>query len=79
MSFIPVIINPVQVRYVKTIVGWYNLYLADYPEKAAVNVSPEQFAQLFPAISPKTRLGCDQMDFACAESLFGSLKELKIA
>lgn len=75
----PLIINPVQVRYVKTVVGWYNLYLVDYPHVKPVNLSPAQFADIFPEVSPKTRLGCDEIDRTYAKSLFGSLLVSKTA
>lgn len=64
----------VQVKFVRTIVGWYNVYLVDYPSVKPVNLSPDQFAEIFPATSSKARLGCDEMDKSFAESLFGTLQ-----
>ena len=75
----PLIVNPVQVKFVRTIVGWYNVYLADKPNVKPVNLSPEQFRELFPAVSPKARLGCDELDSRVARSLFASLRVSKTA
>ncbi|EKN66052.1 hypothetical protein BABA_17452 [Neobacillus bataviensis LMG 21833] len=66
--FIPLIINPVQVKYVRTVVGWYNVYLAG-EDKPFANLSPDQFFALFPQVSKKARYGCDVMDPDCAHSL----------
>lgn len=77
--FKPLIINPVQVRYVKTVVGWYNLYLVDYPHIKPVNMSPAKFAEILPEVSPRATIGCDELDRKFAESLFGSLCASKTA
>ena len=77
--FKPLIINPVQVKYVKTVVGWYNLYLVDYPNVKPVNLSPVQFAEIFPEVSPKAKLGCDEIDRTFAKSLFASFADSKTA
>lgn len=77
--FKPLIINPVQVRYVKTVLDWYNLYLVDYPHVKPVNLSPAQFAEIFPEVSLKARLGCDELDRTYAKSLFASFADLQSA
>ncbi|RFU71015.1 hypothetical protein D0469_03485 [Peribacillus saganii] len=63
----------VQVRFVKTIVGWYNLYLSDAPETSFVNLSPDKFSELLPGVSAKARYGCNELSAEMAVSLFGSL------
>lgn len=75
----PLIFNPVQVKYVRTIVGWYNVYLVNYPKVNPVNLSPEQFREIFPSISPKARLGCDEIDRTYVKTLFGSFPGSKTA
>jgi hypothetical protein len=75
----PLIIKPVQVKFVKTVVGWYNLYLVDYPHVKPVNLSPAQFAEIFPDVSPKARLGCDEIDRDFAKTLFASFADCKTA
>lgn len=75
----PLILNPVQVRYVKTVVGWYNVYLADKPSVKPVTMSPEQFREILPEVSPKARFGCDEIDRKLAKSLFNSLRVSKTA
>ena len=70
----------IQVRYVKTIVGWYNLYLASYDPRPPVPVSPAKMSELFADISPKAKYGCGQISAAQAEEIFGnSLNGVKIA
>lgn len=77
--FEAIIVNPVQVKYVRTVVGWWNVYLADSPGSKTVNLSPEQFRLIFPGVSPKARLGCGELDRTLAQNLFGSLVISKIA
>lgn len=77
----PLILDPVpvQVKYVRTIVGWYNVYLADKPNVKPVNLSPDKFSEIFPHVSPKARLGCDEIDRTYAKSLFASIEVSKTA
>jgi hypothetical protein len=73
----------VQIRYVKTIVGWFNLYVVngDPNPPMPVTVSPEKMEQLLPEISKKTKFGCGEITAVQAEALFvgDSLKEARIA
>jgi hypothetical protein len=69
---------PKQIRIVRSIVGFFNLYLVDHAEQPQVTVSPEKFAELFPSFSPKLRFGCGEISQALAAELF-TLKEVKSA
>ncbi|MEH7460285.1 hypothetical protein V7183_24710 [Bacillus sp. JJ1127] len=62
------IAQKVQVNYRKTIVGWYNVYIAE--TESFVNISPQQFRELLPHISPNTQCGCDELSYAAFENLF---------
>ncbi|PFP30120.1 hypothetical protein COJ96_06790 [Bacillus sp. AFS073361] len=69
-----------QVRYVKTIVGWWNLYLVSHNPQAPVTVPPARMTELFAEISPKAKFGCGEISAAQAKELFGeNLKEVRIA
>jgi hypothetical protein len=69
-----------QVRIVRSIVGFFNLYLVDHAEQPRVTVSPEKFAELFPSFSPKLRFGCGEISQVQAIELFGeTLKEVNVA
>ncbi|MEH7460180.1 hypothetical protein V7183_24145 [Bacillus sp. JJ1127] len=58
----------VQVYYRKTIVGWYNVYISE--TERSVNISPQQFKELFPHVNPNTQYGCDELRYAEFEELF---------
>lgn len=45
-----------QIKYVKTVVGWYNVYVNG--NQLALNVAPELFRSLFPQVDKNTALGC---------------------
>lgn len=45
-----------QIKYVKTVVGWYNVYLNN--EIEPFNMPPERFFKLFPQVDRKATLGC---------------------
>ncbi|MDF1510191.1 hypothetical protein PZE06_18820 [Robertmurraya sp. DFI.2.37] len=75
----PLIVKPVQVKFVKTVVGYWNLYLVDYPHVKPVNLSPAQFREIFPEVSPKARLGCDELDRTFAKTLFASFADAQSA
>lgn len=57
-----------QIKYVVTIVGWYNVY--NIKTGAVINMNPEQFAELCPDVSRKSRLGCLEISISKAEKLF---------
>jgi hypothetical protein len=72
----------VQICYVKTIVGWWNLYLVsnDPNPPVLVTVSPDKMSELFTGLSAKARLGCGELSISQALQLFGDrLKEARIA
>lgn len=45
-----------QIKYVKTIIGWYNVYINN--ELNAFNMPPHKFFEIFPQVSRKATLGC---------------------
>lgn len=45
-----------QIKYVKTVVGWYNIYINN--ELNAFNMSPDKFFEIFPQVDRKAVLGC---------------------
>lgn len=57
-----------QIKYVRTIVGWVNVY--DMKTGKVINMNPEQFAALCPNVSRKSRLGCLEISVAKASKLF---------
>lgn len=57
-----------QIKYVKTIVGWYNIYKIETGE--VINLNPEQFAAVCPNVSHKSRLGCLEISLPQANKLF---------
>lgn len=59
-----------QIKYVKTIVGWYNIYNVQTGE--VINVNPERFAELCPTVSRKSRLGCLEIDVPNTKPLFAA-------
>ncbi|WP_347320069.1 hypothetical protein [Rossellomorea sp. RS05] len=63
-------IETVQVSFVKTIVGWFNVYLAG--TERYVTLNPADFCKMFPNVSPRTRLGCKEIQRVEAESHFGA-------
>ncbi|MBY0144265.1 hypothetical protein [Neobacillus niacini] len=70
----------VQIRYVKTIVGWFNLYVVNGDPNPPVTISPAKMSELFPEISKKVRFGCGEINAFQASNLFGeTLKEGRIA
>lgn len=57
-----------QIKYVKTVVGWYNVYVIKTGE--VINMNPEQFVALCPNVSRKSRLGCLEISLSKASKLF---------
>lgn len=45
-----------QIKYVKTVVGWYNVYLNN--EIEPFNMPPHKFFEIFPQVSRTAVLGC---------------------
>ena len=60
-----------QVKYVRTIVGYYNVYLVDQPGEPRATISPNRFRELFPQVSSKAKYGCDTIGYEAAIQLFG--------
>ncbi|MBD0405839.1 hypothetical protein ICW23_01575 [Bacillus sp. 1021] len=58
-----------QVRYARTIVGWFNVYPAGIDRY--VNLKPEDFFALLPQVSQWVRSGCGEISVAAAFELFG--------
>ena len=58
----------IQVSFVKTILNWYNISIAGTNHK--VNISPQQFADLFPEVSPKAKYGAGEILDCEAEFYF---------
>lgn len=48
-----------QVRIVKTVLKWYNVYLNGTDQR--INLSPEEFTKHFPHFSCKCMYGCDSV------------------
>ncbi|NWQ40377.1 hypothetical protein MLOOGBEN_06650 [Bacillus sp. EB106-08-02-XG196] len=70
----------IQIRYVKTIVGWFNLYVANGDPKPPVTISPAKMSELFPEISKKAKFGCGEISAIQAAILFGRIiKEVRSA
>ncbi|MEW8987839.1 MAG: hypothetical protein AB2401_12730 [Bacillus sp. (in: firmicutes)] len=55
------LIMEIQIKYTKTIVGFYNVRLARGNDDHYVNLSPAQFAKLVPGVSNKARYGCAEI------------------
>ncbi|KXZ17729.1 hypothetical protein P4T89_08500 [Bacillus nakamurai] len=58
-----------QVRYVRTIVGWFNVYPAGTDHY--VNLKPEDFFTLLSQVSRQARSGCGEISVTMALELFG--------
>ncbi|MEC1792186.1 hypothetical protein P9D84_12520 [Bacillus vallismortis] len=58
-----------QVRYVRTIVGWFNVYAGGTDHY--VIMKPEDFFTLLPQVSRRTRSGCGEISVTVASELFG--------
>jgi hypothetical protein len=70
----------VQISYVKTIVGWFNLYIVNGDPRPPFTVSPVKMSELFPEISKKAKFGCGEITAIQAAHLFGeTIKEGRIA
>jgi hypothetical protein len=69
----------IQIRYTRTIVGFFNVYLVNRPELSFVTLNPDKFYEVFPTVSEKVLYGCGELPYSAAESLFGSLEVSKIA
>lgn len=45
-----------QIKYVKTVIGWYNVYINN--EIKSFNMPPDKFFEIFPRVDSKAVLGC---------------------
>jgi hypothetical protein len=62
-------IETVQVSFVKTIVGWFNVYLAG--TERFVTINPDEFKSLLPNTTSRVRYGCGEIDRTRAQRYFG--------
>jgi hypothetical protein len=70
----------IQIRYVKTIVGYFNLYMVNGDPQPPVTVPPAKMSELFPEISKKAKFGCGEICAIQVAQLFGqAFKEGRIA
>ncbi|MED1068568.1 hypothetical protein [Bacillus paralicheniformis] len=58
-----------QIRYVRTVVGWFNVYISGTEQ--FVNLNPEEFAALLPQVSRRAFAGCAEIGVTAARELFG--------
>ncbi|MCY7800872.1 hypothetical protein [Bacillus haynesii] len=58
-----------QIRYVRTVVGWFNVYISGTEQ--FVNLNPEEFAELLPQVSRRAFAGCAEIGVTAARELFG--------
>lgn len=58
-----------QVRYVRTIIGWFNVYAVGTDRY--VNLEPQDFFTLLPQVSRRARSGCREISVTVASELFG--------
>jgi hypothetical protein len=68
--FIPLIINGVKVKYVRTILGYYIICLVG--TKKRITLTSAQFFEIFPEVSRNVKMGCAEMDRTYAKSLFAA-------
>lgn len=62
--------KPHQIRYVKTAVGWYNVYLNGYDKIVKpVNLPPNEFFKHFPSVTPQATIGCMDVDSDAVKAL----------
>jgi hypothetical protein len=67
--FIPLIINPVYVRYYRSSVGWYVLKIDKNP---SVKVRKKELMNLFPYAEINDKFGKFEIDKAFAEQIWDS-------
>lgn len=60
-----------QIKVVKTIVGWFNVYLANDPVRPPVTLSPDKLSGLIPSLSPQVKVACMEVNSEVAAELFG--------
>ncbi|KRT94244.1 hypothetical protein ABE068_11385 [Bacillus glycinifermentans] len=65
-----------QIRYVRTVVGWFNVYISGSDDQF-VNLNPEEFFALLPQVSRRAFAGCAEIGVTAARELFG--KEVRPA
>jgi hypothetical protein len=62
--------KPYQIRYVRTAVGWYNVYLIGLDgAEQCINLSPAEFFDHFPSVSPRAVVGCMDVGVDVVEAL----------
>lgn len=60
-----------QIKVVKTIVGWFNVYLVHDPVRPPVTLSPEKLSGFIPSLSPRVKVACLEVNSEVAAELFG--------
>ena len=61
--------NQVAIGYRRTIVGWYNLRLIGSDDGTVVNVSPQEFAAIFPNVRADVVSGTAYLSVSRAEEI----------
>ncbi|WP_019241338.1 MULTISPECIES: hypothetical protein [Bacillus] len=64
----------VQVKFVKTIVGWFNVY--HIASGKVVNLSPEIFGKYFGGVDKRVKMGCAELSEKDAVKLFGKIAKI---
>lgn len=63
----------VQVRFVRTVVGWFNVY--NVSTGAMVNMCPDRFESLIGKVDKHTSKGCQGISLNVAAEVFGVCTE----
>lgn len=67
-----------QVKFNKTILGFFNIRIAGGNDNTFVNLSPVEFRELFPNVSNKAKYGCGSISTEKARELFNSKKVVSL-
>lgn len=67
-----------QVKFNKTILGFFNIRIAGGDDNTFVNLSPVEFKELFPEVSKKAKYGCGEISTEKARELFNSKKVVSL-
>jgi hypothetical protein len=58
-----------QIMFRRTIVGWFNVYFVDHPDRPRVNLAPEAFHAILPDVDPRVAVGCCEVDLGTLHEL----------
>lgn len=67
-----------QVKFNKTILGFFNIRIAGGNDNTFVNLSPVEFKELFPNVSNIAKYGCGELSTEKARELFNSKKVVSL-